>query len=59
MTKENRMNSNSGAISAQQLVGFFRQLEEEGGGPDAMFAGELNIPQAVLEESIDLKAAAC
>ena len=47
----------SGAIGARDLVDAFRQVEAMGGAPGAMFAEALNIPPAVVDESLDLDAA--
>jgi len=49
----------SGALGSRQLVEAFRQIEGEGGAPGALFAEELNIPEHVLQEELDLEAAAC
>jgi len=49
----------SGAVGAGTLVEAFRSVEAEGGAPDALFAEDLSIPQNVLEETLDLEAAAC
>ena len=49
----------SGAVGAETLVEAFRQVEQDGGAPGALFAEDLAIPEHVLEESLDLEAATC
>ena len=46
----------SGALGSETLVQAFRQIEEEGGATGSMFAEALEIPEQVLEETIQLAA---
>lgn len=49
----------SGAVGTESIIDAFRQVEAEGGAPDASFAEELAIPQHVLDEDLNLETAAC
>ena len=49
----------SGAVGATHFVEVFREVEAEGGAPASLFAEDLSIPPHVLEETLDLEAAAC
>ena len=44
------------AIGSEMLVQAFRTIEEQGGATGSMFAEELEIPEHVLAEIIDLHA---
>jgi len=48
----------SGALGARDLVSAFRQIEAEGGAPGQLFADDLNIPEHVVDETLDLESAA-
>mmetsp|Transcript_29592 Transcript_29592/g.90785 ORF Transcript_29592/g.90785 Transcript_29592/m.90785 type:complete len:230 (-) Transcript_29592:365-1054(-) len=46
----------SGALGASTLVEVFRKIEQEGGAPGPpLFAGDLNLPANVVEETLELE----
>jgi hypothetical protein len=51
-----RARAAAAAIGSEMLVQAFRTIEEQGGATGSMFAEELEIPEHVLAEIIDLHA---